>query len=347
MNAERRYDVDPALTVPLYYLKKRLDVPPATIENPQGAVSEAIAGAKTLFGAGDHFLKLLIAPIPHTNGLHHVGWFDTQEHGVGSWTQDSWRRLAKDHIFWKELTAHIWHIQRINPRMNMYMLMGFTAPGTPKEHQMYRSLQSIDRGHLHYSEEISPDFLPVRYLEHSNPADAGSIVAFSDIAGKMSVDRFCHILAGFGRELRVAQSVGHLDGEPSFTPMDRLYFGFDRADEALGATVELLDALKETWDDHTLYIATHSTLVGSQNVMIKAGPVPQASLIFPSVDLRRRWGVGDEFSVYVHPFGVIGPPHITTHGGAMLSWDPEPLNQHTMPRDTVLRSLVMNGNGGH
>jgi hypothetical protein len=339
--------VDTTLQVPFYRLRKRFAVPPATADRPNGAIEEAIAKSPSFFTAGHHYLKLVNGAIPHVppKRIHYTGWFSTVETGVDSWGPDNIRALAKDSVFLDALSQKISEIQQANPRLNVYTFMGFQIPGTSQPHEMFRSLQSIQRNHIHFAEEFPPSFTPSRYLSPLVASDAERIMSFLDFGGTMSQEMFSRRLSSFGTHHLTTQMVGHLDADPPMLSMERLFCGFRSFAEAIGQSIDLRESLEEEWPRHTLFVADHMARVGEINVALRAAPVPQTTIIFPSLDLRDRWGVSDEFPVFVHPLGAIGVPQITAYGGSMLEWDPAPSEQKTLPYEKWMKDHIANGNG--
>ncbi len=306
---EQRIGIDPRLAIPVYRMNIRGDM-----ETP---VEEKLKIAPAAVVGGRHVLKLLDAPKAHTDGFHHVGWFDTQERGVGEWDGSSWKKLSLDTPFLSALALHVAREQMTNPKLNAYMLMGHASSRWASERTMHRCLQSVRRGHIHFSETLS-GLSPYRTLFPDNGMDMQKVVTYVNIAGRISVDSFQRLLNDFRNDQTYEQTIGN---GVHAVRMPRMFFGFAGFEDALEASVTLREAVKPAWEDHLSYVYGFSAGAGDIFVPVKQLPVPGVSILFPSRELRTQWGVPADTEVLVQPLTVVGPPNILVPGGAMMKWE--------------------------
>jgi hypothetical protein len=309
--------------IPVYEIPSR-HVTPATSEKPNGDVEHALQNAHLVCESGNHCLRILEAPRPHTAQRHWIGWIDKGPtydgtSGPHPWSDSSWSEVAQDQNSLRSLEQFIAGAQMANPVLRVYFIIGFhpTDKETP-EYQYKRGLQSIWRGHIHFV-ETQQNKIPIRYLEPDNPYDAHTLLRFLNVSGEESIEHFAPAMDHFGEKIILKQPIDSCTAGQKIV-IDRTLFRQLDIQTALQNSLSLLAITQPAWLDLTKTISEQWVSLGSSSYQLKHTPVPGVSVIFPSLIDRKNFSLSDEDNILIQPLSVCGPMNIFEPGGGVFEW---------------------------
>jgi hypothetical protein len=301
----------------IYKINERGPVSRATPDKPSGDIETHLGHARKECISGNHALYLINASLPHTNLSHIVGFIGGAE-TLGCWGGNSWNDISGDTAFLSGLTEYIRSKQDINPQLSVYFVKGFSVPGQPSgKPALYRSLQSLKWGHIHFTEDIDTRLPYQSVFTLSTPENRQRFAYFLNHAGLISLDCFPEV-SGIGPEYIYTQEIGIT--EPYPVRINRNLFISPDLQTGLSSTLDILNRAEINWQNHLDYVAAHSVRIEGSDIRLLQTPTPGAAFIFPSKSQREIMHLPDNFGVLVSPFCVSGPPQILIPGGVIFEW---------------------------